>query len=125
MNSESPTSTAPSSRLSDREYHAKTDALLSAIEAKVDRLLQDDVIDIDIQRTGGLLELSFPNGSKIIINTQPPLQQVWLAARAGGYHYTHVNGRWRDTRDATDFVAALSACASQQANVALSFEGIG
>ena len=45
------------------------------------------MIDIDSQRTGGLLELSFPDGSKIVVNTQPPLHELWLAARAGGYHF--------------------------------------
>jgi iron donor protein CyaY len=50
------------------------------------------------QRTGGLLELSFPNGSKIIVNTQPPLHEVWLAARGGGFHYRWVDGLARHAR---------------------------
>ena len=108
--------------LTDSEYRALTDAVLAHIEAKVDRWLQDDVIDIDIHRTGGLLELSFPDQSKIVVNTQPPLHELWLAARKGGFHYRHVDGRWRDTRDGSDFYAALSACASAQAGISLSFE---
>lgn len=108
--------------LSDAQYHAITAALLARIEAIVDRWLQDDVVDIDTQRTGGLLELSFPNGSKIVINTQPPLHEVWMAARRGGYHYKHVGGQWRDTRDGGEFFAALSECASEQAGRTLKFE---
>ena len=57
--------------MTDAQYQRETTALLARIEAATDRWLQDDVIDIDTQRTGGLLELSFPDGSKIIINTQP------------------------------------------------------
>jgi CyaY protein len=106
--------------LSDRDYHAKTAAVLASVEAAVDRLLQDDVIDIDTQRTGGLLELGFPDGSKIVLNTQPPLQELWMAARAGGYHYKHVDGRWID-REGREFFEALSACASAQAGVPLRF----
>ena len=45
--------------LSDSEYHARTAAVLASIEASVDRWLQDDIVDIDAQRTGGLLELGF------------------------------------------------------------------
>jgi CyaY protein len=108
--------------LTDSQYRALTDAVLAHIEAKVDRWLQDDVIDIDIQRTGGLLELIFPDQSKIVVNTQPPLHELWLAARKGGFHYRHVDGRWRDTRDGSDFFDALSACASAQAGISLSFE---
>lgn len=112
-------STSP---LSDAEFRAQTDAVLGAIEATVDAWLEDDVVDIDAQRTGGLLELEFPDGSVIVVNTQPPLRELWLAARAGGYHFRHVDGRWLDTRDGTDFHAALSARASEQAGRALVFE---
>ncbi|MBL8334301.1 MAG: iron donor protein CyaY [Rubrivivax sp.] len=110
-----------SSGLSDAEYHALAGQMLARIESQVDRWLQDDVIDIDTHRTGGLLELSFPNGSKIIINTQPPLHELWLAARAGGFHFRHSAGRWIDTRDGSDFLETLSRHASQQAARALAF----
>ena len=111
--------------LSDSEYHAKAGAVLAGIEARIDAWLQDDVVDIDTHRTGGLLELSFENGSKIVLNTQPPLQELWMAARAGGFHYRYVAGRWADTRDGSDLFEALSACASQQAGLALRFPSPG
>lgn len=107
--------------MTDLEYHAKTSAVLAGVEADVDRWLQDDVVDIDTQRSGGLLELSFPNGSKIVLNTQPPLHEIWLAARSGGFHYKFVDGQWRDTRDGRELLEALSACASEQAGRALRF----
>lgn len=107
--------------LSDTEYQAQTQALLSRIEAQADRWLQDDVIDIDTHRTGGLLELSFPDGSKIIINTQPPLHEVWMAAKAGGFHYRWSDGRWVDTRDGSEFLSALSHQASLQGRQSLNF----
>ena len=115
-------STAPAAAsLSDADYQHATNALLARIEAAADRWLQDDVIDIDTQRTGGLLELSFPNGSKIIVNTQPPLHEVWLAARDGGFHYRWSAGSWVDTRDGSEFLRALSRHASAQGGLALEF----
>ena len=118
----STSSAAPAATpLSDADYHAKTRAVLDRIEALVDRWLDEDVIDIDSHRTGGLLELSFPNGSKIIINTQPPLQELWLAARGGGFHFRFCADAWLDTRDSTEFHALLSREASAQAGKNLSF----
>jgi CyaY protein len=111
------------SDLTDAEYHRLTAGVLSAIEQTIDRWLQQDVIDIDAQRTGGLLELVFPDRSRIIVNTQPPLHELWLASRAGGFHYRHLQGRWVDTRDGSDFHAVLSREASAQAGVPLRFEG--
>jgi CyaY protein len=107
--------------MTDLEYHDRTSAVLTGIEACVDAWLQDDVVDIDTQRTGGLLEMSFPNGSKIILNTQPPLHEIWLAARSGGFHYKFADGAWRDTRDGRELFQALSTCASEQAAQPLTF----
>lgn len=107
-------------QLSDAEYREKASSLLVSVEAAVDSWLQQDLIDIDAVRTGGLLELCFPNGSKIVINTQPPLHEVWMAARNGGYHYKYVEGCWID-REGREFFKSLSACASQQAGLPLQF----
>lgn len=108
-------------QLSGAEYERRTQAVLAAVEANTDRFLQDDVIDIDASRTGGLLELSFPNGSKIVVNTQPPLHELWLAAQAGGFHFKAAAGRWVDGRDGQEFFDVLSACASEQAGRVLRF----
>jgi CyaY protein len=116
------TPTTPAARaLSDSEFHQLAHAVLAQVEATVDRWLDADVVDIDSQRTGGLLELAFPNGSKLIINTQPPLQEVWLAARAGGFHFRHDAGRWVDTRNGGEFHDLLSRNASAQGGLPLQF----
>jgi len=107
--------------LTDAQYHEKTSAVLASVEAHTDAWLQDDVIDIDVQRTGGLLELTFPDRSKIVLNTQPPLHELWMAARAGGYHYRYVDGLWLD-REGHEFFEALSARASEQSGRTLVFE---
>ena len=113
--------TSSPERLSDVDYDNRARATLASVEATVDRLLQDDVIDIDASRTGGLLELRFPAGGTIVINTQPPLQELWLAARSGGYPFRVAGGRWID-RDGGEFFAVLSACASELGGRALRFE---
>jgi CyaY protein len=107
--------------LSDADYQRLTSQVLASIEATADRWLQDDVIDVDTHRTGGLLELVFPDDSRIVVNTQPPLHEIWLAARAGGYHYRNVQGRWLDTRDGSEFFDALSRQASAQGGRELRF----
>ena len=106
--------------LSDAEYHAKAHALLARIEEQIDAWLEDDVVDIDTHRTGGLLELSMPGGSKIVLNTQPPLQEIWLAARSGGYHFKWDGAQWVD-REGQEFLARLSRSASEQSGKALTF----
>ena len=107
--------------LSDAEYDAMTRAALASVEATVDRLLQDDVIDIDANRTGSMLELAFPGGGTVVVNAQPPLHELWLAAPMGGYHFKPEGDRWIDGRDGREFFAVLSECASTLAGIDLSF----
>ncbi len=107
------------STLQDTEYQAAAERVLAAIERQCDDWLQRGVIDIDTNRAGGLVELEFPDGSKIVVNKQPPLQEIWLAARHGGYHFKWVDAAWRDTRDGVEFFARLSEAASAQAGKAL------
>jgi CyaY protein len=109
------------SPLTDAAYRELADAVLESVESRIDAWLQDDVVDIDAHRTGGLLEMHFPNGSVLVLNTQPPLQELWLAARSGGFHYKYIDKAWRDTRDGLELFEALSACASEQAGKALKF----
>jgi len=102
------------STLTDTEYHAAADRVLAAIERQADDWLQQGVIDIDTSRTGGLLELVFESGAKLVVNKQPPLHEMWLAARSGGYHFHWSDGAWL-TNDGQELFARLSEEVSVQA----------
>ena len=108
--------------MTDTEFLDRAEAVLRAIEASCDRINDESDADIDNQRVGGMVTLVFRNRSQIVVNLQKPLHEIWLAARAGGHHYRHVNGQWRDTRDGSEFFAALSQHTSAQAGKALRFE---
>jgi len=110
------TTEAPSG-LTDAQYNEAIQATLSRIETAVDKWLEGDVIDIDAARTGGMLTLSLPNRSQLIVNAQPPLQELWLAAKRGGFHFKMgPGGQWLDTKTGDEFFALLSSCASEQGN---------
>ena len=107
--------------MSDLEYLDHAEALLRQVEACCDRFNDETDADIDNQRTGGMVTLSFANRSQIIVNLQKPLQEVWMAARAGGFHYKFDGARWMDTKGHGEFFEHLTRCASEQAGQALAF----
>ncbi|MBS3996201.1 MAG: iron donor protein CyaY [Hydrogenophaga sp.] len=107
--------------MTDTDYLDQAEALLRAVELGCDRINDHSDADIDNQRVGGMITLSFANGSQIIINLQKPLQEVWMAARAGGFHYHLEGGRWLDTKGQGEFFDHLSRYASEQAGQALVF----
>lgn len=107
--------------MTDPEYMDCAEAVLAAIEQCCDRLNETTDADIDNQRVGGMITIVFDNGSQIIVNLQKPLQEIWLAARSGGYHYRHDGQAWVDTKTGEEFFGNLSREASRQAGLPLDF----
>ena len=111
--------------MKDLEYQDLAEDVLKSMELDCDRLNDETDVDIDNQRTGGMITLTFSNHSQIIINLQKPLQEIWMAARAGGFHYKFNSNQWADTKDSSEFFANLSRCASAQAGQPLVFRAAG
>lgn len=109
--------------MTDTEFMDCAEALLQAIERNCDRINEQTDADIDNQRSGAMVTLTFANRSQIVVNLQKPLHEVWLAARSGGYHFTLDGGLWRDTKNRAggEFFATLSGAASQQSGLPLVF----
>jgi CyaY protein len=67
-----------------------------------------------------VLEIEFiDNGSKIIVNSQAPMQEMWVAAKSGGFHYKHNGESWINTRDQSELFSSLSKMVSEQGGVQL------
>lgn len=107
--------------MTDLEYLDKAEALLKAVEAACDHINDTQDVDLDNQRVGGMITLTFANKSQVIINLQKPLQEVWMAAKSGGYHYRWQDGAWRNTKGQGEFFADLSRDASEQSGAPLVF----
>lgn len=107
--------------MTDPEYMDRAEAALAAIERSCDRLNDATDVDIDNQRVGGMITITFRNSSQLIVNLQKPLQEIWLAARSGGYHYRNDGRNWVDTKTGEEFFQNLSREATAQAGQALAF----
>jgi CyaY protein len=105
--------------ITDTEFIIATDRTLAAIGAALDAALESSDIDIDWNLNEGILEIECGDGSKLIVNRHLPNREIWVAARAGGYHFRPVEGRWRDTRSGDELAAALVALLRAQAGLVL------
>ena len=107
--------------MTDLEFMDRAEALLARVESACDRINDATDADVDNQRVGGMVTITFAAGSQIIVNLQKPLQEVWMAARAGGFHYKFDGTSWMDTKGNGEFFANLSNYASEQAGQPLRF----
>ncbi|MDB5838942.1 MAG: cyaY [Herminiimonas sp.] len=107
--------------MTESEFLALAETTLDAIEGAIDQLADDGDLDIECSRSGNVLEIEFAEkGSKIIINSQAPMKEMWVAAKSGGFHFKREGERWVNTRDGSELFEALSQMISSQAGVAIS-----
>lgn len=110
--------------MTDKEYLELAEAALKAIELACDRINEETEVDLDNQRVGGMVTLSFTDRSQIVVNLQKPLHEIWVAAKRGGYHFRWESTQWLDTKGAGELFALLSSVASEQAHSSLSFSPV-
>lgn len=107
--------------MNDIEYQNLAEAALRAIELACDRINETSDVDLDNQRTGGMVTLTFVNRSQIVVNLQKPLHEIWVAARSGGYHFKWTGDIWSDTKGAGELFSLLTLFASEQAGKPVNF----
>lgn len=100
-------------------FSALADAELMRIEAAIEGCGAD--IDIE-SKPGGILEVEFDDGSKIIINRHTAAREIWVAARSGGFHFRPEEGGWIAGRDGSELYSTLSRLVSEQTGEAVSLQ---
>ena len=101
---------ADTDTMNESEFDKKaTDALLY-----IEQAIEESGADIDFEGTGDILTLEFENGSKIIVNKQGAAQQIWVAAKSGGFHYGFVNGQWINDQGGGELMRELSRFIREQ-----------
>ena len=95
--------------MNETEFQALSETVLQRIE----RALEHSGVEVDFElKEGGVLEMEFDDGSKIIVNRHGAAREIWVAARSGGFHFRWDGAAWRDTRDGTELFALLSRLVS-------------
>jgi CyaY protein len=99
--------------MNESDFDQLAEDTMLAIEEAIDAC----DVDIDYDNAGGILTLEFDNGSRIIINRQTPLSQLWVAARSGGYHFDYDADAecWRLQGTGEELFSCLGRYCSEQA----------
>ncbi len=98
--------------MEEREFNGLAEAMLRRIEDAIEACGAD--LDLEV-KPGGVLEVEFEDGSKVIINRHTAAREIWVAARSGGYHFRPEAGGWVGTRNGEELMAAVGRCLSEQA----------
>ena len=74
----------------------------------IDDYVSDHFDAFDTEKSGNVLTLEHEDGAQIIINRHAANQELWIAAKSGGYHFQYNDGAWLASRDGSEFYAVLS-----------------
>jgi CyaY protein len=96
--------------MTESEFHSAVEAVLARIESSVENA---EALDVDLE--SGILTITCPDASRVIVNRQTPNREIWVAARSGGFHFTWRDGQWRDTRSGEELFASLARILALQA----------
>ena len=104
--------------MNETEFLRYSDQLFAHIEDQLDQC----GADFDCEHNGNVLTIEADNGTQIIVNRHTPNQELWIAAKSGGYHFALREGEWRSTRDGSSFFAMLNEVLGEAAGEAVEIE---
>jgi CyaY protein len=96
--------------MNETDFHQAVDGVLARIERSVEA---SDGLDCDVE--AGILTITCPDDTRVIVNRQTPNREIWVAARSGGFHFAWRDGEWRDTRSGDELFASLARILASQA----------
>lgn len=78
---------------------------------KVLDLFEDfDPDDADVEQSGDVIRIDYRNGSRVVLNTQRPARQLWLAGGSQAWHFSFDadRGAWLDDKGRGELYQTLS-----------------
>lgn len=99
--------------MDDRAYSQLVDEAFKRIAGVVDALDPDDV---ELDTGGGYLTLAFRDGSKCVISTQRPVQEIWMAAEQTAWHFSAPDaaGSWVARKSQEELFGTVSSLLSRK-----------
>jgi CyaY protein len=101
-------------------YQASVTSFFKRLIAAVDAN-DPDVLECD--STGDMVTITAPkSGTKVIVNTQRAVNQIWVAGKSAGVHFSlGADGRWMDDKNkGLELGAWVAECVRDASGVRLS-----
>jgi len=109
--------------MNDAEYREKTETLYQQIEETIDRFAEDQDAPMDYENSGGVLTIFLEDtDTQVIISRQAATQQIWVAAKSGGFHCIYDQAEWRCIKTQETLDELLSRTCSEQTKIGVCFD---
>ncbi len=112
--------------MNNAEYTEIAEDLYNHIEEKMDVIMEAGELALDYENSAGVMTiLCEDTDTQVIISRQQATQQIWVAAKSGGFHCVYdENQLWRCTKTNETLGELLSRVCTEQSNQAVSFMSV-
>lgn len=93
-----------------------------ALGSVLDMFEDVDADDADVEPSGDVVRINFASGKRVVLNTQRPARQLWLAGGTRAWHFSfdEPTGRWLDDRGrGEELFATIAGLAREVAGLEL------
>ena len=99
-------------KMQRHEFHQLIDEFQTHIEDEIDNLDQD----LDFDNESGTLTIYCVNQSQVIISRQSATNQLWIAAKSGGFHFDYDKelGQWLDDKNGESAESCVNRVLTEQ-----------
>lgn len=106
--------------MDERRYLDLADAALKRVLAAFDDV---DLDDADVDGAGDVVTITLRGGRKVVLNTQRPTRQLWLAGAGRAWHFSYdeSRARWLDDKGLGDELFTTLARLCAEAGVSARF----
>lgn len=93
-----------SDTLDETSFRALAGAVIDRVRAVVDA---EDPDLVEAVLEAGVLKVQFASGPPFVLNLQPPIRELWLAADRAAWHFRWDGARWLDKKHGGELYATL------------------
>ncbi|MDO5055794.1 MAG: iron donor protein CyaY [Lautropia sp.] len=95
--------------MSESTFSLQVAGVLDALVEGIEQAAEAADADIEVNRSGNVIELEFADRSQMVINSHEAAGEVWVASKRGGFHFRPAGeGRWQDTRSSRALLDVLA-----------------
>ena len=93
--------------MNEAEFERRAAEVLDSLFEQIEDQLGDW---LDIEMTGGILQIELPDGGAYVINKHGPNREIWLSSpKSGAWHFAAGNdGGWQSTRGTGELTVLLA-----------------
>lgn len=107
-----------SDTLDEKSFRDLAAAVIDRVRAVIDT---EDPDAVEAVLEAGVLKVQFPSGQPFVLNLQPPIRELWLAADRAAWHFRWDGARWIDKKHGGELYATLGSLFAHKLGRPLSF----